>query len=349
MKLAPALTFFASLNGRNSSGAANGAAADIVLGQPDFSTNTADNGGISAQSLDRPAGVYSDGTKLFIVDSDNSRVLIWNSFPTVNMQAADVVVGQINMTSVATTCDAQHLNISGNTPGTVWVYNNHLIVSTGSNQSRILIWNSIPTTNGVQADVVVGQPDMTTCTHTSTPTQTSVNSPRGVMVDSNGKLFVADLSNANRVLIWNSVPTSNNQPADVVIGQPDFTSNTAKLTADGLESPFGVFSNGSKLFLTDPNHNRVLIFNSIPISNGASADMVLGQLDFTSSTVFGVTSSSVRSPQMIFEYQNKLLVTDGGGDRVLIFENLTTAALTAGQVSRIYCAHHRVLYEHLST
>jgi WD40 repeat protein len=45
-----------------------------------------------------------------------------------------------------------------------------------------------------------------------------------VAVSSDGvRLFVTDLG-YNRVLIWNSIPTQNNQPADVVVGQPDFTS-----------------------------------------------------------------------------------------------------------------------------
>ncbi len=47
-----------------------------------------------------------------------------------------------------------------------------------------------------------------------------------VSVTSDGqRLYVADLGH-NRVLIWNSIPTANQQPADVVVGQPDMTSAT---------------------------------------------------------------------------------------------------------------------------
>lgn len=300
----------------------NGKAADIVLGQPNFTSNTANNGGRSAQTLSAPYGVYSDGDRLFVLDRGNGRVLIWTSFPTQNQQAANVVVGQTDSTSSPiTTCDAQHLSTS-DPQGGVWVYGNKLIVSTGNAQRRILIWNTIPTANGTSANVVLGQSDMTTCTGVSTPTQTSLNSPRGISVDSRGRLVVADFSSANRVLIWNSIPTTNNTPADVVIGQSSFISNTSQTTANGLAGAFGVFSNGDRIFITDTNNHRVLIYNSIPSANGATADIVLGQTDFTSATSYAVSSSSLTSPQVVFEYQNKLFVSEAGGDRVLIFDNV---------------------------
>ena len=37
-------------------------------------------------------------------------------------------------------------------------------------------------------------------------------------------LFVADTQN-NRVMVWNTLPTKNNQPADFVLGQPNFTTS----------------------------------------------------------------------------------------------------------------------------
>ena len=46
------------------------------------------------------------------------------------------------------------------------------------------------------------------------------SSPNAVAVSSDGvRLFVTDLG-FNRVLIWNSIPTANHAPADVVVGRP---------------------------------------------------------------------------------------------------------------------------------
>ncbi|MCX6117952.1 MAG: hypothetical protein NT027_10445 [Proteobacteria bacterium] len=56
--------------------------------------STANNGGISASTLNFPQGIYSDGTNLFVSDASNNRVLIWNSIPTASGTAATGVFGQ---------------------------------------------------------------------------------------------------------------------------------------------------------------------------------------------------------------------------------------------------------------
>ena len=97
-------------------------------------------------------------------------------------------------------------------------------------------------------------------------------------------LAVADTDH-NRVLIWNRIPLTNNANADVVLGQANFTSTAIPgqvPTAKSLRGPQGVWIQNGKLFVADTQNNRVLIWNSIPTQNGAAADVVLGQKDFTS-------------------------------------------------------------------
>jgi hypothetical protein len=84
--------------------------------------------------------------------------------------------------------------------------------------NRVLIWNTIPTTNGKAADVVIGQPDMTMATAPTTPSATTLTGPNSIHVDANGRLYVSD-QDANRILYWNAIPTQNQAPADGVIGQ----------------------------------------------------------------------------------------------------------------------------------
>ena len=43
----------------------------------------------------------------------------------------------------------------------------------------------------------------------------------------------------------------------------------------------GVWIQNGKLYIADTQNHRVLIFNSIPTANGAAADVVLGQPDFS--------------------------------------------------------------------
>jgi hypothetical protein len=74
------------------------------------------------------------------------------------------------------------------------------------------------------ADIVLGQADFTHAVVTDPPTASSLRGPQGVWIQ-DGKLFVAD-SQDYRILIWNTIPTSNNQPADLVLGQSSFNVGT---------------------------------------------------------------------------------------------------------------------------
>ena len=76
-----------------------------------------------------------------------------------------------------------------------------------------------------QATLVLGQPNFTTTTENLTASASGLRLPTAVASDG-VRLVVAD-TNHNRLLIWNRIPTINNQPADVVVGQPDFTTRDA--------------------------------------------------------------------------------------------------------------------------
>jgi len=57
-------------------------------------------GGIpTAKSMRGPQGVWIQNGKLFVADTQNHRVLIFNSIPTANGAAADLVLGQKSLTS----------------------------------------------------------------------------------------------------------------------------------------------------------------------------------------------------------------------------------------------------------
>lgn len=300
----------------------NGHSADIVLGQPDFYSNVANNGGRSSRSLYTPTALYSDGNKLFILDSGNGRILIWNTFPAQNYQPADIVVGKESMESFVASCSASSVGASGNANG-LWIHEGKMLVSDNARR-RVLIWNSIPTTNGIAADVVLGQESMTSCNAPSATSASSLNSPRGIMVDKNGRLFIVDGTNSNRVLMWNSIPTTNNVAAETVLGQNDFSSNTVNNTSWGMDIPIAVYSTGERIFVGANNHMRVMIWNYIPSINGSKPDIVIGQPDFQSFTPNngGVSSKSMRFPHVPFVYGNRLLVSDSGNSRVLIFDNV---------------------------
>ena len=101
-----------------------------------------------------PNGVHFDGTRFYVADGPNARVLVWNSFPTSNGQAADYVLGQPTLTSGGTGSLATQLGYAAD----VLVVGNSLFVADSGN-SRIVIYSPAPTTSGTPAKSVLGAPD----------------------------------------------------------------------------------------------------------------------------------------------------------------------------------------------
>merc|ERR1712023_166355 len=85
----------------------SGTLPDIVLGQNSLDHCIANDDNQdgdtdsqpSARTFDVPAGAWTDGEKLLVIDSTNNRVLVWNTFPTENFEPADLVLGQPDFAS----------------------------------------------------------------------------------------------------------------------------------------------------------------------------------------------------------------------------------------------------------
>ncbi|SEU24201.1 NHL repeat-containing protein [Stigmatella erecta] len=304
----------------------NGAAANFVLGQPNF-TSTAEGGGRTG--LSSPEGSSSDGTRLAVVDKGNNRVLVWNTLPASSASPPDLVVGQPDFDTTEFQCDARSLGL----PEDVFLGHGKLLVADSSN-NRILVWNSFPTTPGAPADLVLGQTSLTTCAANDadgdgvrdlTATASTLSSPAGVWTDGT-RLLVADTGN-NRVLVWNEFPTASGQPAQGVLGQSNFTSRTAGLAANRLSAPYSVTSTGQQIFVAEYQNNRVLLWNQFPAAPGAPADTVLGQPDFTSNLRFDPPNGTAPSARSLYQPVGLrlaapyLLVSDYGNNRLLVFES----------------------------
>ena len=322
--------------------------ADLVLGQPDFTTTELKPA--AQNTLRNPLGVAYNGRVLAVADTDNNRVLVWRSLPTVNQQPADFVVGQKDFTSVAPGLSETALR----GPNGVFLDDNDGLWVADTGNNRILYFGPV-TQNGQAAKLVLGQPNFTTDQQSNRfPEYVSkadtMLAPTSVWVAA-GKVFVADLG-LSRVLIWNSIPSRNGQPADVVLGQPDFTFPEFKsggtpathvlcepngTDKDGkptypdrcaatLDMPRAVLSDGRRLFVADSGNDRVLIWNEIPARNGVPADIVIGQLDFelNQSSDSGeprrvASTDSFKTPTGLAYDGLNLYVSDTYNRRVLVY------------------------------
>ncbi len=321
--------------------------ASVVLGQPDFK---ASDFNLTQTTLRAPNAVASDGHIVVVADTDNNRVLIWKSVPTKNGAPADIVLGQPDFTSGAPGLTNKGLR----GPQGVWIQGTRLFVADTQNH-RVMVWNNIPATNNEPADYVLGEPDFGTSPPSTTldlpATATNMFSPVSVTSDGQ-RLFVTDLGHA-RVMIWKSIPTQTQQPADLAIGQPDlvseFDNNSSALCAPAgkdangkatypqrcyatLSLPRFALSDGTHLFIADGGNDRVLIYNSMPTHSGQKADVVLGQAnefddvvgDSTNpfdpnSNVLRGSPNTIRTPLSLAWDGSNLYVSDPYDRRVLVF------------------------------
>lgn len=233
--------------------------ADFVIGQSDFITNTP---GLSSSKIDSSYGgltVYNN--KLWAADTENLRVLKFDLPITQNLPEAVLVLGQPNFTTannaVSTISDM-------NAPGKVIFHGGKMIVADRWH-NRVMIYNSVPTTNYAPADVVIGQVNNSDAgvNQGGTPAANTLNHPHSVAVDDIGRLYISDTLN-NRVLVYNSIPTVNNAAADVVIGQANFTTNSANaggpINSRSINRTTDLLFYNCSLIVGDQSNSRVLIF-----------------------------------------------------------------------------------------
>lgn len=239
-----------------------------------------------------------------------------------NFQNADVVIGQPDFVSYSVnqngTAGANTLAAPNGNP---LFYNGILYLPDYAN-NRVLGFNDVPTSNNASADFVLGQ------TYFSTRTEGyAEDKMHGLMTvkSYNGKVFVVEYNN-NRVLIWNSAPTTTGQPADVVVGQTSFSSNSYSCTRESLDHPISIeITPGGKLIVADSGNNRILIWNTFPISNFAAADVVLGQENFINNSEnagggpASPTEKTLRIPTGVYIFGKTLIVADAGNNRYLIY------------------------------
>ena len=305
--------------------------ADRAYGQPDLTSTTANNGGVSASSLHGPEGVAVDGSGgLYVADAFNNRVLHYPSTCATSGCAADRVYGQSGFTSTGSSASSTGLNIStGNPVGLAPDASGGLYIA-DTNNNRVLHFPGGCVATGCAADVVYGQPDFTSTS--AGASATGLAGPYGAALDSSGNLYIADGGN-NRVLSY--LPGSTT--AIQVYGQPDFTSTGtgavgANTLSGALATVAGTALDGSGgFYLADTGNNRVLHYPA----GSTTADRVYGQPTFTASVANngGISATSLNGPTGVaLDGSGGLYVADSRNNRVLHYPaGSTTADRVYGQ------------------
>lgn len=353
--------------GWNNAGAfASGAAADLVIGQPDFLSYLCDgaNGmAVSASTLCDPEGIAVDGSgNLYVADSSNNRVLEFatpftackNTFPCVG-GGATVVLGQgpsfasndENSAGLSAGSLASPVAVAADASGNLYV------VDSGNN--RVLEYNA-PVMTGAAAATVFGQGasgnsfasnacNFDTGGFGKPSSAVDLCGPAGIALDTSGNLYLSD-SNNHRVLEYNTPlnpgsgePGAGDTTADNVFGQGgSFTSNkcnndgTLGVSAGSLCTPAGLTVDGSgNVYLADAINNRVLEYNT-PLTTDTIADHVFGTCgSFSKSACSGIGADSLDYPTGVaVDGSGKLYIADSKNNRVLAYDQpLTSGTPTA--------------------
>jgi hypothetical protein len=252
---------------------------DFVLCQPS-ATATASGSGLAQCNWPSDA-VVTRGGKLLVADSDNHRVLVWNTFPTATGQAASYAIDL--------GADAW--------PWGVWSDGTKVAVTLTS-RSQLRIWNSFPTTGSEPADITL-----------SGNTSNCLGTPRGIV--SNGTAIITGdhngkCANSSVAHVFATWPTSNSATPnyDILPDDPNyawphgaFDSTTGKLyllskklveysgapttmptgTALATQTSFEGGDGGDVeivngyAYVSEYNGNRLAVFKGIPTATAKPA------------------------------------------------------------------------------
>ena len=252
----------------------NGMEAFRVFGQPDFTTY---NTGVTQSKMWNAMGMAYDSVnkRLFVGDSSNVRIMVFDSKTTTNGGPAINVLGQINFAS--TTSATTQSGIKA-----VYGFDYDTVSSTlfldDATNNRVLIYDlSGGITNGMNASYVLGQPSFTSST--AGVSTLAMNLPFGVKyVPEQKKLFVSEHNN-NRVTVFDgSDGWTNNEAAIGVIGQNNFTDSTGAVSQSGLQNPTGIdYDTGNnRLWIGDQWNYRVMYYNLITLPTSTLSTGYLG-------------------------------------------------------------------------
>ena len=199
-----------------------------LCGQADDTTIAVNrgNGTASRNSMSGPAHLATDGTRLYLADRGNNRVLVWESYTTaVAGGDPDFVLGQADFTSNAPNRGGGPAANTLSGPRGVAASAVRLVVADSDN-NRVLIWQPPPETDGQPATQVLGQPNF----------------------ESNGANFGSATGG--------TCPTNeddNTCPGGV-----------ARPEADTLFRPGAAWTDGDHLYVSDTCNNRVIRYTAVP-------------------------------------------------------------------------------------
>jgi uncharacterized protein (TIGR03437 family) len=309
--------------------------------------NTNEANLVEGRELNSPSGVAVDSSSgavvTYVADTGNNRVLFWRNAKASDGQMADGVIGQRDLVTTFPGGPGSSISIGFRSPTGMALDSggNLYVADTGNNRILRFPRPSAQTGDLIQPNLVIGQTNFTS----NAPNQNELNasaktlafvrdntSYRVAMVfDPQGNLWVTDPGNHRVVRYPASVlgdSASNNPEADLVIGQPDFSSRNTfdlgqlgPLHKGGLRFPGALAIDGSGRLYVGDQVGRVMVYTG-PLRTGAAAARVVGIVV----NVQGqpprppVNEFSLETPEGMFIINNSLYVVDTLVHRIVRYD-----------------------------
>lgn len=303
---------------------------DLVLGQTDFSSN---NPGSGLNQMNWPGNVSVGNQVIAVADTENDRVLIWNSFPQYNGAPADL---EIYLPSLTPNGSSKRYEW----PWGVWTDGTRLAV-VATTGAAILFWNKMPSHRSQAPDYTIALTDFGT--------------PRNISTDGKTYFFVGDhnakVNGKPGTFFWYSYPKQSNQTYDYYQDEwiKGIQTSSGQFISGGilnyylynkipgltnqqpdLSFQFPYYKNGDgpdiaeadgRIYINNYNGNNILVYNQIPNNNKVSPDWVLGSYDFNINTLdsFGY----IQNPNLASD-GSRLIVTSDFDRAIYIYNQIPT-------------------------
>lgn len=286
---------------------------DLVLGQASMFDNSP---GTGLDGLNWPTAVATDGTRLFVADTYNDRILVWRTMPRRSRQPADYAITSAVRWPWGIWTDGRRLAVSSTISGSVLLWNQipqsdlppdlqlripefgtpRAIVSDGTrfavsdHNARVagtngpgnFFWRNYPASAQQAYSFLI---TAATAASTQPGPPPGGRAPQGEHFHQ--MLFAEDgrlLALGNRTLcVYREFPTSANTPCAVLVNGIDAGDNSGMALDDD-----------GRLFVSLNNGNRVVVFDQIPESPGALPSFAIGSPSITTNTL--VTDAIVTNP-----------------------------------------------------
>ena len=319
---------------------ATGMDASIVLGQKDFTSQEA---GLNARRLSRPGSLAFSptGERLFVSDSGNNRVLVFDVAPDrlQTFAAAIDVMGQPDFETASPRTDMGGFATGG------LAYDDRtarLFIAEQVSRiehMRIAVYDVSPSASLRAAEplAILGKPGFGAYDPIVSREQSVWPRLGSASIDSERQLLVATegYPGGNRAIIWDISPERlrTGMPAVEVVGHLDDEGHTdfERRAANDRATPKNIYPRDvvldpidHRLFAIDQYNNRVVVWqldrqNRVKDRN---ARWVLGQPDLYSGELYPIGPTTIKIPLAVTYdvHHKRVFVSDGWGNRILVFD-----------------------------